>query len=64
VRNFIDGHDILEKVPEYLNSGVLAVVVLDPELRIAHVFSIYDSPSSLGFEEPDGITLCSTFNFR
>ncbi len=52
------------KVPEYLNAGVLAVVALDPLLRIAHVFSIYDSPNSLGFEEPDGITLCSTLIFR
>jgi Uma2 family endonuclease len=43
--------DILEKVSEYLTAGVLVVVVLDPEPRIAHVFSTDDPPRRLGSEE-------------
>jgi Uma2 family endonuclease len=43
--------DILEKVSEYLIAGVLAVVVLDPEPQIAHIFSASDPPRRLGSEE-------------
>ena len=43
--------EILEKVSEYLNAGVLVVCVLDPERQIAHVFSVNDSPQRLGVEE-------------
>ena len=43
--------DILEKVSEYLNAGVLLVIVLDPEPQIAHVFSADDSPKRLGKDE-------------
>jgi len=42
---------ILEKVSEYLNAGVLVVIVLDPEHQIAHVFSSDDPPRTLGAEE-------------
>ncbi|MGO9466295.1 MAG: Uma2 family endonuclease [Isosphaeraceae bacterium] len=42
---------ILEKVSEYLNAGVLVVVVLDPEHKIAHLFSSDDPPKTLGAEE-------------
>jgi Uma2 family endonuclease len=38
---------ILEKVSEYLNAGVQAVVVLDPEPRVAHVFSAQGPPRML-----------------
>jgi Uma2 family endonuclease len=40
--------EILEKVAEYLGVGVLAVVVLDPDPRTAHVFSPNDPPRILG----------------
>jgi Uma2 family endonuclease len=43
--------DIIEKVSEYLSSGVLVVVVLDPEPRVAHIFSANASPRRLGPEE-------------
>jgi len=43
--------EILEKVSEYLNAGVLIVVVLDPEPQIAHVFSADDPPRRLGAED-------------
>ncbi len=43
--------EIIEKVSEYLNAGVLIVVVLDPEHRIAHIFSSDDPPRTLGIEE-------------
>jgi Uma2 family endonuclease len=43
--------EILEKVSEYLNAGVLVVVVLDPEPQIAHVFSADDPPRTLITEE-------------
>ncbi len=43
--------EILQKVLEYLNAGVLVVVVLDPEPQIAHVFSADDPPRRLGAEE-------------
>ncbi len=42
---------VLEKVSEYLNAGVLIVVVLDPEPQIAHVFSADDPPRILITEE-------------
>jgi Uma2 family endonuclease len=42
---------ILEKVSEYLNAGVLVVVVLDPGPQVAHVFSTQASPRRLGAEE-------------
>jgi len=41
----------LRKVSEYLNAGVLVVVVLDAEPQIAYVFSADDSPRRLGAEE-------------
>jgi len=41
--------EILEKVLEYLNAGV--VVVLDPEPQIAHVFSTDDPPRILITED-------------
>ena len=43
--------EILDKVAEYLNAGVLVVVVLDPEPQIAHVFSADDPPRTLKTEE-------------
>ena len=43
--------EILEKVGEYLAAGVLAVVVLDPEPRVAHVFSGEAAPRRLGASE-------------
>jgi len=43
--------EILGKVSEYLNAGVLVVVVLDPEPQIAHVLSADDPPRRLGAEE-------------
>jgi len=42
---------ILGKVSEYLNAGVVVVVVLDPEHQIAHVFSSDDPPKTLGADE-------------
>jgi Uma2 family endonuclease len=36
------------KVGEYLDAGVLAVVVLDPEERTAHVFGAEAEPTRLG----------------
>ncbi len=43
--------DIFEKVSEYLNAGVLLVIVLDPEPQAAHLFSADDSPKRLGKDE-------------
>ena len=43
--------EIIEKVSEYLNAGVLAVVVLDPDPLIAHVFSVLDPPKRLEADE-------------
>jgi Uma2 family endonuclease len=43
--------EILEKVSEYLNAGVLVVVVLDPEPQIAQVFTADDPPMTLKTEE-------------
>ena len=42
---------ILEKVSEYLNAGVLVVVVLDPEPQVAHVFSSQGPPRRLGADD-------------
>jgi len=42
---------IHEKITEYLNAGVLTVVVLDPGLNTAHLFSPDDPPRTLGAEE-------------
>jgi Uma2 family endonuclease len=39
---------IHEKVAEYLNAGVLVVVVLDPESQVAHIFGADDPPRALG----------------
>jgi Uma2 family endonuclease len=39
---------VLEKVTEYLNAGVLVVVVLDPGPQVAHVFGADDPPRMLG----------------
>jgi len=43
--------DIQKKITEYLQAGVLAVVVLDPGPRTAHVFSADDPPRTLGAED-------------
>jgi Uma2 family endonuclease len=43
--------DILEKVSEYLEAGVTAVVVLDPKSRTAHVFRGDRAPEQLGPED-------------
>ena len=43
--------EILDKVAEYLNSGVLVVIVLDPEPRVAHIFSADNPPRTLTSEE-------------
>jgi Uma2 family endonuclease len=43
--------DVLKKVSEYLDAGVLVVVVLDPAPQVAHVFSANDPPRRLGAEE-------------
>ena len=39
--------DVLRKVSEYLNAGVLVVIVLDPEPQVAHVFSADEPPRTL-----------------
>ena len=39
------------KVSEYLNAGVLVVVVLDPGPQVAQVFSADDPPRTLTTEE-------------
>jgi Uma2 family endonuclease len=43
--------EILEKVSEYVNAGVLFVIVLDPESQIAHVFSADNAPKALIAED-------------
>jgi Uma2 family endonuclease len=43
--------EIIEKISEYLNAGVLAVVVLDPDPQIAHVFSAQDPPKRIEADE-------------
>jgi Uma2 family endonuclease len=43
--------EILDKVAEYLNRGVLVVLVLDPEPRITHVFSADSPPRTLKADE-------------
>lgn len=40
--------DIHEKVTEYLQAGVLLVLVLDPEPSMAYLFSANDAPRMLG----------------
>jgi Uma2 family endonuclease len=35
------------KITEYLNAGVITVVVLDPDSQTAHVFSADDAPKTL-----------------
>jgi Uma2 family endonuclease len=40
--------NVLEKVIEYLDAGVLVVVVLDPESRSAHVYRNDEEPMKLG----------------
>jgi Uma2 family endonuclease len=42
---------VLDKVSEYLNAGILIVVVLDPGTRVAHVFSADDPPKMLRSED-------------
>ncbi|WP_337176354.1 Uma2 family endonuclease [Paludisphaera sp.] len=44
--------DVMEKVGEYLKAGVLAVVVLDPDKRTAHVVQVDRPPVALG---PDDV---------
>lgn len=46
--------DVLEKVTEYLRAGVLVVVVLDPEPRVAHVFGPDEPPRILEASEELG----------
>jgi Uma2 family endonuclease len=43
--------NVLEKVIEYLDAGVLVVVVLDPESRSAHVYRDVEEPMKLGPDE-------------
>jgi len=43
--------EILDKVAEYLNAGVLVVIVLDPEPQIAHVFNADGPPRALRADE-------------
>jgi Uma2 family endonuclease len=43
--------EILDKVSEYLNAGVLVVVVLDPGFQLAQVFSADDPPRTITTEE-------------
>jgi len=43
--------EILDKVAEYLNAGVLVVIVLDPEPQITHVFSANAPPKTLKTDE-------------
>jgi len=43
--------NVLEKVLEYLDAGVLVVVALDPDSRSAHVYSGEDEPRRLGPDE-------------
>ena len=40
--------DILEKVTEYLEAGVTAVIVLDPGPRTAHIFRADRAPQQVG----------------
>ncbi len=42
--------DILLKIGEYLAAGVLKVIVLDPQSRKAHVYSVDQEPEVLGPE--------------
>ncbi len=39
------------KITEYLNAGVITVVVFDPGSHTAHVFSADDAPTTLGAED-------------
>ena len=43
--------DIQKKVTEYLEAGVLAVVVLDPASNLAHVFSADDPPRTVNADD-------------
>ncbi len=43
--------EILRKVTEYLTAGVLKVVVLDPQSRKAHIYSVDQEPEVLGPED-------------
>jgi len=43
--------DLLEKVAEYLNAGSLAVAVLDPKTRAAHVYRSETPPVTLGADD-------------
>ena len=43
--------DIQKKVTEYLEAGVLAVVVLDPASNLAHVFRADDPPRTLNADD-------------
>jgi len=44
--------NLLVKVGEYLNAGVLAVALLDPETREAHVYRSEARPVTLGADDP------------
>ena len=43
--------DIRVKVSEYLDVGVLVVVVLDPSAQTAHVFGVDDAPRTVTAEQ-------------
>ena len=43
--------EILDKVAEYLNAGVLVVIVLDPEPQITHIFTADTPPRTLKTDE-------------
>jgi Uma2 family endonuclease len=43
--------DVLAKVADWLNAGVLVVVVLDPESSTAHIFGPTDPPCILGLDD-------------
>jgi Uma2 family endonuclease len=43
--------DVHDKVSEYLNAGVLSVVVLDPAPQTAHIFGADDAPRTLLAEQ-------------
>ncbi|WP_152052529.1 Uma2 family endonuclease [Tautonia marina] len=47
--------DVLAKVTEYLNAGVVAVLVLDPEARSAQVYRVDHAPQML--QDDDELTL-------
>lgn len=47
--------DVLKKVQQYLDYGVLLVIVLDPELRIARICT-HENPAGIQLTEADTLT--------